>query len=302
MTATATRTAVPSRVSIVVPVFNEERAVLETVGELTRLRSELPDGTEIIFVDDGSTDASAERLASCDGIILVRHSRNRGYGASLKSGIRRATGDLIVITDADGTYPNARIPELLREMAEHDMVVGARVGKSAKIPLLRRFPKWVLRMLANYLTGERIPDLNSGLRVFNRRLALSYFPLISDGFSFTTTITLAMLSNGQRVRFIPIEYFRRSGTSKIRPIADTLNFLFLIVRAICYFNPLKIFLPTSLVVATSGVAFGLYQLVNSGFHGIGQVPVLLILGSLQIGLLGILADMISKKGSPATDA
>jgi glycosyltransferase involved in cell wall biosynthesis len=302
MNASGTAPAVASRVSIVVPVFNEERAVLETVAELTRLKSQLPAGSELIFVDDGSTDASAERLATCGEIILLKHGRNRGYGASLKTGIRHASGEIIVITDADGTYPNVRIPELVQDMAEHDMVVGARIGKGAKIPLVRRFPKWVLRTLANYLTGERIPDLNSGLRAFRRRTAMGYFPLISDGFSFTTTITLAMLSNGQRVRFVPIEYFRRSGTSKIRPIADTLNFLFLIVRAVSYFNPLKIFLPTSVVVAVGGVAFGLYQLVNSGFHGIGQVPVLLILSGLQIGLLGILADMISKKGSPATEA
>jgi hypothetical protein len=175
------------------------------------------------------------------------------------------------------------------------MIVGARIGASVHMPLLRRTAKWFLTRLANYLSGTTIPDLNSGLRVFRRAVAMRFYGIIADGFSFTSTVTLAMLTNGYAVKFVPIDYHVRTGSSKIRPVRDTLNFLLLIVRVVTYFNPLKVFLPASVVLLLLGVIFGLYQIIGSGFHGIGQAPVLLILAGTQIAFMGLLAEMISKK-------
>ena len=288
--------------SLVIPVYNERDSIESTLKEIHTAFAE--DGRnrdgklidyEVIVVNDGSTDGSGEILANCTDIRLIDLPRNRGYGAALKTGIRAARSDRIAITDADGTYPNRRIPELYRTLTagDLDMIVASRTGENVHIPLIRRPPKWALNRLANYLTNTRIPDLNSGLRLFSRDLALHHFPLISDGFSFTTTITLALLVNACRVEYVPIEYSHRTGSSKIRPIKDTLNFLVLIVRTIAYFNPLKIFIPVSLVLflfALMGLAYQLYT------GNIGDTSVILFLSSLQIFLIGLLADMISRKG------
>ena len=172
------------------------------------------------------------------------------------------------------------------------MVVAARTLGKVKIPLARRPAKMVLNLLANYLTGRRIPDLNSGLRLFRREHALKYFHLISDGFSFTTTLTLAMLVNDYTVIFEPIEYAARAGRSKIRPLRDTFNFLILILRTIAFFHPLKIFIPLSLAVFLLAGACLAYQ-ISTG--NVGDLSVILLLSSLQIFLIGILADLISRK-------
>ena len=166
-------------------------------------------------------------------------------GVDSQTGLTHATGDWIVIMDADLTYPPERIPELLARLNEADMVVGARTGESVKIPWVRKPAKWMLTQLANRVAGEKIPDLNSGLRAFRKEIAMRYLHLFPDGFSFTTTITLASLCDGLRVEFVPIDYTKRSGKSKIRPLRDTFNFLVLIIRMAAYFEPLRVFLPAA---------------------------------------------------------
>ncbi len=247
---------------------------------------------EVIVVDDGSTDKTSERVRTT-GARVVRHDTNQGYGAGLKTGIRSAKGDWIVITDADSTYPADRIPDLLRYANDHDMVVGARVGSAAKIPLIRRPAKWALAQLANYLAETKIPDYNSGLRVFRKSLAERFFKILPQGFSFTTTITLSSLTNGFRVKYIPIEYFERTGKSKIRPIKDTYNFAMLIVRTTVYFNPLRVFMPLSAALFTSGVAKMGHEIIYTG--GLAETSIFLLLGSCQTVALGLIADMINKK-------
>ena len=201
----------------------------------------------------------------------------------------------IAITDADETYPNHRIPEFYKFINERDldMVVGARVGKMAKIPLIRKPAKWFLNKLANYLAEYEIPDLNSGLRVMKKETVKKYLNILPEGFSFTTTITLAMLTNGYRVQFEPIEYFHRSGSSKIRPIYDTLNFIQLIIRTILLFRPLKIFLPLSLLMLLTGFVLILYRvLVGESF---GVTATVIFVGSIQILAIGMLADLIDRR-------
>jgi glycosyltransferase involved in cell wall biosynthesis len=285
--------------SVVIPAFNEARAIRPTLEQLVETLSESDIDHEIIVVDDGSTDGTSEivqRLAeSLPDVRLVVHKQNRGYGAALKSGIRAAQSEVVAITDADGTYPNERIPELYRRLVDEraDMVVGSRTGENVHIPLVRRPAKWLLRVLANYLSGHPIPDLNSGLRVMSKAPIVQRFNLVSDGFSFTTTTLLALLARGQHVVFVPIDYHARTGNSKIRPIRDTFNFLVLILRVSVFFEPLKVFLPATLAIGLGGVGLGAVQLAQDG--GLGEVPLLLVLSALQIGLVGLIADMISRR-------
>jgi glycosyltransferase involved in cell wall biosynthesis len=226
-------------------------------------------------------------------VRVVRHPVNRGYGASLRSGITQSHHPLIAITDADGTYPAAALIDLVRTMDAADMAVGARTGPDVRIPLARRPAKWFLTRLASYLCGYAIPDLNSGLRVFRRELAARFLGILPDGFSFTTTITIAALTNGYRVEFLPIDYRRRIGTSAIRPLRDSFNFLQLIVRLTVYFRPLNVFLPAALVLFALGCAKAALDFHRTGAFGVGSAIV--ILAAIQIAFLGLLADMIATR-------
>jgi glycosyltransferase involved in cell wall biosynthesis len=287
------RTAQPKGlppVTLLIPAYNEERGIGPVLEQVKALG--LPG--EILVVDDGSTDGTYQ-AAQIPGITVLRHDVNRGYGQSLKTGILASRHDIIVITDADGTYPNEDIAKLLSHMDYYDMVVGARTGKSVKIPLLRKPAKKFLNLLANYLAGVEIPDLNSGLRVFRKSVAREFFNILPSGFSFTTTITLAMLSNGYRVKYVPINYHQREGKSKISPIRDTIGFTNLILRTTLYFNPLKIFMPLSGLVLLAAVGL----LVYSKFF-LGRVMdisvIVLLSAALQIAVIGMLADLIDKRG------
>src|SRR5262249_10799192 len=178
-----------STVSVVIPAYNEEKGVGPQVKAIRQVLSSYGIAHEIIVVDDGSQDRTAEEAALA-GARVLRHLRNRGYGAALKTGIVAAKYEAIAITDADGTYPADQIPAMLRKLDTADMVVGARTGENVNIPFIRKPGKIALGWLANRIADQRIPDLNSGLRVFWRECALQYFPVLSNKFSFTTTITL----------------------------------------------------------------------------------------------------------------
>ena len=283
--------------SIVVPVFNEKGTIYETVSSLIETLSAMTNPVEIIVVDDGSTDSTGQVLNDFpDSIVRVmRHPVNRGYGAALKTGINIAAFPYIAITDADGTYPNELIPKLYEKMIRenYDMIVGARTGEHVEIPQVRRPAKWVLNKIADYLAGFKIPDLNSGLRIFRKEIAEQFKKILPDGFSFTTTITLAMLTNGYSVAYEPIDYRKRGGKSKIRPVYDTLNFLQLIIRTILYFNPLKIFLPISGLFILLSFLLMLYRLFIAEAFGVTSV-VFFVCGIQFLGL-GMLADLIDRR-------
>jgi glycosyltransferase involved in cell wall biosynthesis len=242
-------------------------------------------------VDDGSLDRTAE-LAAAAGARLISLPENQGYGAALKAGIHLSLHDIIVITDADGTYPSERIPDLIQMLGDYDMVVGARTGDDVNIPLIRRPAKWVLGKLANYVTGRHIPDLNSGLRVMRKPLILRFEHLLPSGFSFTTTITLAALCSGALVHYSPINYHLRSGESKIRP-SHAFDFLVLILRTIVYFNPLRIFLPLGGVLFVGGMAKLVYDIYMGD---ISETALLGILGEVIVWSVGLLSDQIAKIG------
>jgi glycosyltransferase involved in cell wall biosynthesis len=279
-------------VSIIIPAFNEQDGIGEVLDSIQQLMKSHGIEGEIIVVDDGSTDRTAHVVQS-RGVKLVQHDMNRGYGATLKTGIRHAKYDLMLITDADGTYPVEAIPLMLGRIAKCDMVVGSRTGAQVKIPFFRRPAKWMLRKLANYLSQKEIPDLNSGLRVFRREIAERFFSLFPEGFSFTITITMAALTNNYRVEFIPVNYYRRIGKSTIRPARDFLGFLSLIVRMTVYFNPLRIFLPASLLLFVVGVVKAAIDFFRLDHFGVGAA--IAVVAAIQILCLGLLADLIIRR-------
>lgn len=280
------------QVSIVIPAYNEEDSISEVIDQIDAVMKKQEASYEILVVNDGSTDKTGEVLKLAP-VNVIQHEFNRGYGASLKSGIKKACGEIIVITDADGTYPPEEIPNLLSHMDECDMVVGARIGAKAEIPLIRKPAKWFLSKLANYLSGTKIPDLNSGLRAFRKETAMEFYHMLPRGFSFTTTITLGMHSNDYVIKYIPIDYLKRSGKSKIHPIKDTLNFILLIVSTIMYFNPLKVFLPVSFFVCLLGLVLLAYDIFI--IKNIGDKTVFVLSIAFLTGMLGLLADLIVKR-------
>ena len=289
-------------VSIVIPAYNEEKGappVMKETLELLRRELEGKIEFEVIVVDDGSTDGTTEALRPFEkeaSFRVVRHSKNRGYGAAIKTGIRYAKHDWIMITDADGTYPAEHIPEILNAREADSMVVGARIGANAQIPWIRRPPKWVLRKLAELLSGNEIPDLNSGLRVFQKDVATRFRSILPNQFSYTTTITLAMFAAGYDVKYLPINYRKREGLSKIRPIADTLNFLKLIIRTILFFDPLRVFLPISVFFMLGSVGVGVGCYVITG-RLMDVTTVLLMITGIQMLMLGMIADTMNRRMS-----
>jgi glycosyltransferase involved in cell wall biosynthesis len=282
-------------ISIVIPCYNEAKGVIDSLEEVYKALRE-HDDVEIIAVNDGSTDETPAILNECatkrSEIHVMHNDPNLGYGASLKRGIRKAKGEIIVITDADGTYPASAIPKLLEELNDSDMSVGARIGRKVQVPLLRRPAKWALLHYARWMARADIKDLNSGLRAFRKKDVLRFFPLLPDGFSFTSTITLAMHVNGMRVSYFPINYRKRIGKSSIRPIRDTLAFFTLVLRTTMYFRPLQVFGSLSGLLIASAILVGV-----AGKIYFGEVPDVASSSLFSTGLiflgLGLVGDLLN---------
>ncbi|MGO8747132.1 MAG: glycosyltransferase family 2 protein [Thermoguttaceae bacterium] len=240
-------------VSVIIPAFNEEGEIGDVVDRIGKTLAERGMPHEILVVDDGSCDRTAA-TAKEHGATVLSHPDNMGYGRSLKDGIASAAHDLIAITDADGTYPVERLPELIEHVQRYHMVVGCRTGIAYRGNLLKLMGRRCFKILAEYTTGREIPDVNSGFRVFRRSQALPFFPSISSGFSFTTTITLVYLLTGMYVHYVPIEYHKRlGGRSKVRQVRDTLRAFQIIIETILRYNPIKAFLLLALPFAAIAV-------------------------------------------------
>jgi glycosyltransferase involved in cell wall biosynthesis len=284
--------------SLVVPCYNEVNAIESTVTELRqKLAGSGP--YELIFVDDGSDDGTheiLERIVREDpDLIVLTHPRNRGYGAALKTGTKNAASELIVITDADCTYPNEIIPELVATAIEEkaDMVVGARTGTNVTYSKLRAIPKSFLKRYASWIAATNIPDINSGLRVFKKSVAEKFFNILPDSFSFTLTITLAMITNYYRVIYVPINYSERVGDSKIKPIRDTLKFIQLILRTGMYFAPLRVFFPFVMLLGLAFIGSLCWDVFVA--RNLTDKTILLLLFTLNTGMFALLADMLDKR-------
>jgi glycosyltransferase involved in cell wall biosynthesis len=294
-------------VSVILPVFNEEAAVAREIHEIRRVLQAEDIVHEVLIVDDGSTDASAARAVAA-GATVLGHVENRGYGAAIKTGMAAARYDTIVITDADGTYPASEIPALLAHLESADMAVGARTGADVHIPLVRRPAKWVLNWVAARAAGRRIPDLNSGLRAFRRECAQQYVNILSNQFSFTSTITLAFLADDYRVVYHPIDYRRRVGTSKIRPW-HFMDFLTLVLRLAMLFQPLRVFVPLAVMTGSVGVLKTIYDILTffpradpsatgwSFFYQpvLSTTAILFLLVGFQLLVVGLVADAVLRR-------
>ena len=292
-------------ISVIMPAFNEEGTVARQVRAIGQVLDDHATAHEILVVDDGSTDRTGEESLAA-GARVLRHEENRGYGAALKAAIQAARYDTCVIVDADGTYPVEEIPTLVAGLETADMVVGARTGANVHIPWARRPGKWFLTKLAERIAGRRILDLNSGLRAFRRECVTQYFPILPDRFSFTTTVTLAYLADDYRVTYRPIEYYRREGTSKIRP-RHFLDFIILVLRMAMLFQPLKIFIPLALGAGLLGIAkvgfdiVGLFKRMPT--HGwslifeqtLSTSAILFLLLAFQLLLVGMVADGVLRR-------
>jgi glycosyltransferase involved in cell wall biosynthesis len=275
----------PSTVSIVIPAYNEADVI---GGVVTGLKAAAP-WREIIVVDDGSRDATPA-TATAAGAIVIRHPYNKGNGAAVKTGIRRATGDFVLIIDGDGQHPPEDACRLVSRLGEYDLVVGAR-SASTQATHTRRFGNGALNQFASYLTGRDIPDLTSGFRGARRECLREFIHLLPNGFSTPTTTTLAFMKAGYNVAFEPIEARARVGHSKIRLARDGAKFLMIILKIITLFSPLRIFLPLSIASFVLGAAYALWTIATQSH--VTNSSVLLIMLAVIVFLVGLVSEQIS---------
>jgi glycosyltransferase involved in cell wall biosynthesis len=277
--------------SVIIPAYNEEKIIAQTIKGLKKELNKLDLDYEIIVVNDASTDKTRGGLEKINNIKLINHPYNKGYGASLKTGIKNTKFDLLLFFDGDGQHPVEEIPNLLKYSRDFDMVTGARIKKGYKGPYIRQPGKKLLNSIANYLTGRKIPDLNCGFRVIRKEELLRFLHIMPNGFSFSTTTTLAFIKESLNVKFIPIRVKRRTGKSTVKS-KDALRMLLLILRIILLFSPLKVFLPVSLILFSAALLSGIYDIFFRPLN-ITDPTILLFISSLLIFFFGLLADQIS---------
>ena len=285
-------------VTIVLPCYNEQDHVTTEVARICAAMDASGYPYELVAYDDASSDGTLARLHEAaptfPNLRIVHFHRNGGSGTVRRIGTQQARGQIVVWTDADMTYPNERIPELVQLLEKDpalDQVVGARTSEQGTHKFLRVPAKWFIRKLAEVLTNTEIPDLNSGLRAFRREVALPYLRLLPPGFSCVTTITIAFLSNQHEVRYVPIDYAKRAGTSKFRFVTDAYRYILQVLRMVMYFNPLKVLMPVALLLLSLGIAKGIYDMVVHPFR-FADDTILIFVTGLLIASLALLADLI----------
>ena len=278
-----------SDVSVVIPVYNEEKAIEGVINEVKQAMNAEDYSYEILIVDDASSDDTVN-VSKKNKVKVICHPVNLGSGAARRTGIEHSQGRIIVMLDGDGSYSGKDIGKLLKYFPQYDQVNGARHAEKGSFKLLRVPAKWFIKKIACYLTGIDIPDLNTGLKAFKKDVMKKYLWVIPDGFSCVTTMTLAFLCNGHPTKWVPTEYRRRLGKSKFHPVKDTFNYLLTVFRILTYFKPLKVFLP----LGFSFLALGFISALRNIFftHGIQQMDIIIIIFGFMIGMLGLLADLI----------
>jgi glycosyltransferase involved in cell wall biosynthesis len=275
----------PQTTSVIVPALNESASIAAVVSGLHNAAA----WKEIIVVDDGSTDDTAAQ-ASAAGARVMRHPYNKGNGASVKTGIRNASGDWVLVIDADGQHNTADAIRLVDALGTYDLVVGARSGHT-QATVVRRLGNAVLNWLAGYLANRDIPDLTSGFRAARREYLLEFLHLLPNGFSTPTTTTLSFLRAGYNVHFERIDARQRAGSSKIRLARDGASFFLILLKVITIFSPLKIFVPLSASAFMLGVAYGAWNFVQH--DRIPNGAVLLLLFAVMVFLVGLVSEQIS---------
>ena len=276
------------KISIIMPAYNEASAIGEVLDRLIPTANE--NRWEVIVVDDGSNDGTG-KIAEEHGAKVLTHPSNRGYGASLSTGVRATDADVVVFIDSDGQQDQNDIPRLLEHIGQYDMVAGART-KDSHIDLHRRPGKKILKWFADYLAKEKIPDINSGLRAFRRDVLLRYLHLMPKGFSFSTTSTFAMLKGDHQIEWIPIKTTRRIGTSTVKQLKHGPETMMLMLRLTVLFDPLRVFLPVSgililLAAFMTSINFILYR------RAVPASAVFLSISAVIVFMLGLLTDQVS---------
>jgi polyisoprenyl-phosphate glycosyltransferase len=290
--------AAPPYVTIVLPCYNEEGHVIAEIERISAAMEASGYEYELMCVNDASTDDTLAKLYEAaprfPKMEVVNFHRNSGSGTVRRIGTQRAKGEIVVWTDADMTYPNERIPELVQILEKDptvDQVVGARTSEQGTYKLLRVPAKWFIRKFAERLTGAKIPDLNSGLRAFRREVSLPYLRLLPAGFSCVTTITVSFLANNHEMYFLPIEYYKRAGKSKFKFGKDAYRYILQVLRMTMYFNPLKVLMPLALTLLGIGIVKAIYDVVAHPVK-IATDTVLIFVTGLLIASLALLADLI----------
>ena len=278
-------------VTVVLPVYNERGHLRDEVDRIRAALDASELSYEIVAVDDGSDDGSGEELERIGGLRIIRFLDNRGSGTARRVGTAAARGRVVVWTDADMTYPNDRIPELVRELSGYDQIVGARTSEQGTLKMFRVPAKWFIRRLASYLTETPIPDLNSGLRAFRRDVALQYLNQLPAGFSCVTTMTMSFLANGYSVKYTDIDYAARAGRSKFHWWSDTRRYLTQVIRLVLSYNPLRIFLPLTLALALLATGKLVFDLVDKDFR-VATNTLLIFFAAFQLLAIGLLADLM----------
>jgi glycosyltransferase involved in cell wall biosynthesis len=286
-------------VSIILPVYNEAEHLVQEVSRVRVAMDASPYSYEIIVINDGSSDNSAEVASRIEGIRFINFLQNRGSGSARKAGTQAARGRVTVWTDVDMTYPNDTIPQLVKELDGYDQVVGARTTEEGTVKALRVPAKWFIRKLASFLAGTKIPDLNSGFRAFRTDVARQYINQLPVGFSCVTTITMTFLAHGYSVKYVPIEYAKRAGESKFHWYKDTRRYATQVVRMILSYNPLRIFMPIGLGLIAIGVVKLIVDLVNLNMH-VAADTLLILFAAFQVIAIGLLADLVTR-ATRATD-
>jgi glycosyltransferase involved in cell wall biosynthesis len=285
-------------VSIVLPVHDEAGHLGAEIDRICKAMNGSAYSWELLVVDDGSTDGSAEIGRGRDHVRVLRSARNRGAGRSRRDGTEAARGRVIVWSDADMTYPNDRIPWLVEQLGSSDQIVGARTSERGTLRLVRVPAKWVIRRLATYLTRTKIPDLNSGFRAFRRDVGRQFVHQLPDGFSCVTTMTMTFLMNGYEVTYVPIDYRERAGRSKFHWWADTRRYVFQVVRMMLSYDPLRVFLPVSMFLGAVFAAKLGYDIVDKDFRPAANT-ILLGFAVVQVLVVGLLADLVVRTSRPA---
>ncbi|MBN1119239.1 MAG: glycosyltransferase family 2 protein [Bacteroidales bacterium] len=275
------------KLTIIIPAFNEEEGIGETLDRLIPVAK--ANNFDIVVINDGSTD-NTKNIVEGKDVRLINHPLNKGYGASLKTGIKAVTTEYIALYDADGQHNPEDLINLWQNIRERDMLVGMR-GKDSHQDWMRKPGKWILKKTADFLTGIKIPDLNSGLRIIKRECVINRLHLFSDSFSFSTTSTVALMNLGYFVDYYPIKVNKRIGKSTVKQLKHGTSTLMLILRLVVLFNPLKVFIPVSLTLLLGGLAFGTYGYIV--FERFSNSAILLTLTGLLFFFMGLISDQIS---------
>jgi len=283
-------------ISVIVPVYNEEPSVADALKDLGRAMETIAKEYEIIVVNDGSTDRSHEivRNLKLKCLKIIDHPENLGYGKSLFDGILEAKYECIAIIDSDASYPAGSLKDLYSYYPRYDMVVGARRGKEYKRGIFKRPARMFFEYLSRYATGRKIPDVNSGMRIFKKSMVMRFQDSLCTGFSFTTTLTLLFLLNHFYVKYIPIEYLKRGGKSKVRHFKDTMRAAQIIVQAILYYNPIKLFLLIAALNSISGLLIGVINHLIFRSAVLSGVSVVCISSFVPLFCLGLISDQLKK--------